>query len=122
MKKYHFHTNKKLAVIQWNEVFEYADMADALEEVSERLTNPVPLLLIDHSTEFNPSSNELETIVSLFEKYQLHFKRRVALVVSKDVHYGLGHMAHVFFSLIGIDFLPFWNMGAAREWLSEIQP
>lgn len=105
MKKYQLHTNKNLAVIQWNEAFEYTDVYDALEEVTRTVTGPVPLLVIDHSTEFDASSYELQEMVNVFERYKKHFINRVAYVVSKDVHYGLGHIARVFFSLIEVDFV-----------------
>jgi len=122
MQKYQNHTNKNLAVIQWNKAFKYTDVYDALEELTRKVMAPVSPLVIDHSTEFDASSYELQEMVNLFERYKKHFINRVAYVVSKDVHYGLGHMARVFFSLIEVDFVPFQNMGEAREWLSETPP
>lgn len=122
MQKYLTQTSEELAVIQWMTAFGLSDVYDALEEVSRKVTNPVPLLLIDHSTEFDPSLDELERMVSLFEKYKKRFTNRVAYVVSKDVHYGLGHMLHILFSVTGIVFVPFRDLGDAREWLNEIPP
>jgi len=56
----------------------------------------LPLLVIDHATEFDHSFDELQRIVTVFDKSKGHFSEKLAFVVSKDVHYGLGHMLHFF--------------------------
>ena len=119
MKKYQVLTNKNLAVLQCLKAFKLSDVYDALEELSRKVTAPVPLLVVDHSSEFEASLDELQQIVNLFERYKKHFTNRVAYVVSKDVQYGLGHMAHVLCSKIGVDCFPFWDIWEARDWLSE---
>ena len=122
MQKYQLQTTKTLAILQWNDAFEYSDVYDALEELARMVTDPVPLLVIDNSTEFDASSDELHQMIYLLERYKEHFTNRVAYVVSKDVYYGFGHMAHIFSLQIGVDLVPFRGMSEARGWLSELPP
>lgn len=122
MQKYIIQTIENLAVLQWMTAFDLSDVQDALENLSRTVTTPVPLLVIDRDTEFEASLDELQKMVDLFGRYKEHFTDRVAYVVSKDVHYGLGHMLHVLFSKIGVDFVPFRDIWEAREWVSEKPP
>jgi len=47
MQKYQLHTNKNLAVIQWNEAFKFSDVQDALEELPGKAPAPILLFVID---------------------------------------------------------------------------
>ena len=89
MQKYQTQTTENLAVLEWIKAFELSDVHDALVEVSRKVTARVPLLVIDQSTEFDPSSEDLQQIVKIFDKFKGHFTDKVAFVVSKDVHYGV---------------------------------
>lgn len=120
MQKYIIHTSEKIAVIQWTVAIELSDVNDALEELAQTVKNPVPLLLITHSDEFEASWHGLNEMVNLFGKYRKHLTDKVAYVVPRNVHPGLRHIAHILFSGIGVDFVPFRDVKEAREWLGEI--
>lgn len=95
--------------------FELSDVYDAPEEVSRKITAKVPLLFIDHSTEFDVSLDEFPKIVNLFEKYKIHFTDKVAWVVTKDVHDGLGHMLLSRFAPTGNMLMPKWMQWLKRK-------
>jgi len=119
MRKYRTHTNEKVAIIEWMKAFDLSDLHDALEEVARKVTTPVPLLVINHSNEFDPPSDELLQIVKIFDKFKNHFTVKVAFIVSKDSHYGLGRILNIFLHRIDVFFVPFRDIWEAWQWLLE---
>lgn len=78
------------------------------------------LLIVDRSTNFNPSTVELERIASLYSSVKDRIYSRWALVVGKDYHFGLGRMYSVFAERFGLDARVFSDEASARQWLDQV--
>ena len=80
---------------------------------------PLRILIVDPGSEFNPSAADVKRVVGLWSGLFEGVPTRVALVVARDLHYGLGRMIAVFAEGIHLPFGLFREEEAARAWLAE---
>jgi len=80
------------------------------------------LLIVDRSTDFDPSTIELEQIAALYGSIKDRIYSRWALVVAKEYHFGLGRMYSVFAERFGLDARVFADEETARAWLENYPP
>ena len=110
----------KIAEIEWLDSPDLEDLKAALQAATDRLGDPIiPLMLIDFSTDYDPPTYVLKEVAQVLASYIPVFGRKIALVVKKDVHYGLGRMLNVFCETQGFELLPFRNIEKARKWLES---
>ena len=87
---------------------------------SERaLPERFKLLILDRSTDFDPSTVELERIAALYGSIKDRIYSRWALVVAREYHFGLGRMYSVFAEKFGMDARVFADEESARAWLDQ---
>ena len=77
------------------------------------------LIIIDPSSDYSPSRDELQQFMNLIRFLLENAFPRIALVVSKDFHYGLGRMTEVFSEVENGQFRVFNDEQEARAWLAE---
>jgi len=83
------------------------------------LPERIKLLIVDRSTNFDPSTMELEDIAAIYGSIKDRICSRWALVVAKEYHYGLGRMYSVFAERYGLDARVFTNAREAKTWLEQ---
>ena len=76
------------------------------------------LLIVDSGSDFNPSREELQQFIDLIKLLLETTFSRIALVVSKIVHYGLGRITEGFTEVEKGQFCVFKDEQEARDWLS----
>ena len=81
------------------------------------LPERIKLLIVDRSTNFDPSTIQLEEIAAKYGSIKDRISSRWALVVAKEYHYGLGRMYSVFAERYGLDARIFTDVEEARAWL-----
>ena len=84
------------------------------------LDRSIATLVDARLSEHNPSGEELRSIASFAGSLLPRIGRRVALVVSAEVRFGLGRMLEVFGEPEGVEFKVFRNLDDARSWLVAI--
>ena len=76
------------------------------------------LIIIDPGSDYNPSDNELQQFISLIRLLLEKAFSRIALVVSRAFHYGLGRMTEALSETVNGQFRVFDDEEKARDWLS----
>jgi len=76
------------------------------------------LIIKDPSSDYNPSPEELPQFMNLIKLLLEKVFSQIALVVSKQFHYGLGRMTEAFSETEKGQFRVFYDEQEAREWLS----
>jgi len=76
------------------------------------------LLIIDQGSNYNPSREELQQFIDLIKLLLEKAFSRIALVVSKIIHYGLGRITEGFTEVEKGKFCVFTDEQEARNWLS----
>jgi hypothetical protein len=94
---------------------EIVDWVNSEQALPERFK----LLILDRSTDFDPSTIELERIAALYGSIKDRIYSRWALVVAKEYHFGLGRMYSVFAERFGLDARVFADEESARAWLDQ---
>lgn len=85
------------------------------------LNDPFPRVLItDEGSPFAPSIADIRTIVGLWRELWSDSGVRIALIVARELHYGLGRVFEAFAGASNISFRVFRPGGeaAARDWLA----
>jgi hypothetical protein len=59
-------------------------------------STPLQILIVDHGSEFEPSREEVQALARGWGAIFHDVRVRIALLVEKDIHYGLGRMASVY--------------------------
>ena len=101
------------------------NLADGIEALTKILNNPsfssaTGLLILDPGSLMNPSMEETRKISNLFTSLLGSPFLRIALVVSKIVHFGIGRMTEALADPGKGRFKVFRSEKDAREWLSDI--
>lgn len=89
----------------------------ALQELS--ITPPVPVLVDARRTERDPGAAELSAIAEHLGALRPFFGPTIAIVVSSDLHFGLGRMFEVLARTHGIEARVYRDMDAARAWIAR---
>ncbi len=101
--------------------FAVDDIKDIVEWVKTEpsLPDKIKLLIIDNSTNFDPSKIQLEEVAAIYSTIKDRISSRWALVVEKKYHFGLGRMYSVFAERFGLDARVFMDVEEARTWLDQ---
>ena len=82
-------------------------------------STPIKILIVDHGSEFEPSREQIQQLVSGWSAIFRYVPVRIALLVDKDIHYGLGRMASVYAEQHDLPFEVFRHSLDALQWLSN---
>ncbi len=80
---------------------------------------PLQILIVDHGSEFEPSREEVQELTKRWGAIFRDVPVRIALLVDKDIHYGLGRMASVYAEQHDLPFDVFRHSLDALQWLSK---
>jgi len=82
-------------------------------------STPLQILIVDHGSEFEPSREDVQELVQGWGEIFRNVPVRIALLVEKDLHYGLGRMTAVYAEQHGLPFDVFRHSLDALQWLSK---
>ncbi len=85
-------------------------------------STPVKILVVDHGSEFEPSRKEVQELAKGLGAIFRDFPVRIAVLVEKELHYGLGRMASVYAAQHDVSFDVFRHSLDAMQWLSKDAP
>ncbi len=77
------------------------------------------ILFIDRGSEYNPPKQGPEEAARILSSLVPKISDRIAIVVKKDVHFGIARMIGTYCEFNGVTFKVFWEEQAARSWLGE---
>jgi hypothetical protein len=80
------------------------------------------LLVIDRGSALKFSKDDTRRIAEILRSILRNQRLRIALVVSKQLHYGIGRMLEVTSGTGGRRFRVFMEERAAHDWLGEREP
>ena len=114
-----FEIDEDFAIVTCEGDFTMDNIRDIVEWVKseEALPEKIKLLIVDKSTNFDPSTVELEDIAVIYGAIKERISSQWALVVAKEYHFGLGRMYSVFAEKYGLDARVFTDVDEARSWL-----
>lgn len=120
MKKYTITADSGILTLHWLLPPDLEDLKIMLRELTDNCCHSgSPLLIVDSGTAYNPPTGILEASVDILREFIPPLKNRIALVVRKELHYGLGRMLEVLCSAREICFRVFRDLEEARGWLLE---
>ena len=119
---YSYEIDNDRAVMTFEGDLDSQQIRAAYEEVlSDPSFRPGSQILVDdHATSFDPTMDEAQRLVEYFANLGddvSHF----AIVVGKDVHYGIGRMVEVYCESRGINLRIFRDVEEARGWLDAVR-
>lgn len=82
-------------------------------------SRPLQILIVDHGSEFEPSLDEVQELAKGWGAIFRDIPVRIALLVDKDIHYGLGRMASVYAEQHDLPLDVFRHSLDAMQWLSK---
>jgi 3'-phosphoadenosine 5'-phosphosulfate sulfotransferase (PAPS reductase)/FAD synthetase len=82
-------------------------------------STPIQILIVDHGSEFEPSREEVQDLARGWGAIFRDVPVRIALLVDKDIHYGLGRMVSVYAGQHDLPFDVFRHSLDALQWLSR---
>jgi len=82
-------------------------------------SRPLQILIVDHGSEFEPSREEVQELAKGWSAIFRDIPVRIALLVDKDIHYGLGRMASVYAEQHDLPLDVFRHSLDAMQWLSK---
>lgn len=102
--------------------YEFADVEKLFQAACADPAYPErAFVLVDgRQSEANPSADDMQQMVRLAASMGARLGPRVALVVTRDLHFGLGRMLGAFGERHGLRFETFRDLEEARAWLIEI--
>jgi hypothetical protein len=85
-------------------------------------STPMKILIVDNGSEFEPSREEVQDLARGWGAIFRDVPVRIALLVEKDIHYGLGRMVSVYAGQHDLPFDVFRHSLDALQWLSKDAP
>jgi 3'-phosphoadenosine 5'-phosphosulfate sulfotransferase (PAPS reductase)/FAD synthetase len=82
-------------------------------------STPIQILIVDHGSEFEPGLEEVQDLARGWGAIFRNVPVRIALLVDKDIHYGLGRMVSVYAEQHDLPFDVFRHSLDALQWLSQ---
>ena len=82
-------------------------------------STPIQILIVDRGSEFEPSLEEVQDLARGWGAIFRNVPVRIALLVEKDIHYGLGRMVSVYAEQHDLPFNVFRHSLDALQWLSQ---
>ena len=112
----------EIVVLDCTKEFEFIDGFDVLTKIQKnsKYSSATSLLILDPGSLMNPTMEETRKISTLFTTLLESPFLRIALVVSKMVHFGIGRMTEVLADPVKGRFKVFRNEEQARDWLGDI--
>ncbi len=101
--------------------FSVGDVHATFAKIRSEFSGSVPLqiLIVDHGSEFEPNREEVQELARGWGETFRNVRVRIALLVDKDIHYGLGRMASVYAEQHDLPFDVFRHSLDALQWLSR---
>jgi 3'-phosphoadenosine 5'-phosphosulfate sulfotransferase (PAPS reductase)/FAD synthetase len=115
---------KEFATVIAEGAFSVADLHTAFSKIRSECdrSRPLQILIVDHGSEFEPSREEIQELARGWGAIFRGVPVRIALLVDKDIHYGLGRMASVYAEQHDVPFDVFRHSLDALQWLSQDTP
>ncbi len=112
---------KELTTVIAEGSFSVGDVHAAFSQIRSEFdgSTPLQILIVDHGSEFEPSREQIQQLVSGWSAIFRYVPVRIALLVDKDIHYGLGRMASVYAKQYDLPFDVFRHSLDALQWLSQ---
>jgi hypothetical protein len=119
-----FEIDGSFAIVTCEGEFTVDNIRDIIDWVNTEpsLPDKIKLLIDDKSTDFDPTTVQLEEIAEMYGSIKDRITSRWALVVAKEYHFGLGRMYSVFAERYGLDARVFTTVAEARAWLDQKEP
>ena len=101
--------------------FSVADVHASFARIRSEFEGSVPIqiLIVDHGSEFEPNREEVQELARGWGEIFRGVPVRIALLVEKDIHYGLGRMVSVYAEQHGFPFDVFRHSLDAMQWLAS---
>ncbi len=101
--------------------FSVADVHASFARIRSEFEGSAPLqiLIVDHGSEFQPNREEVQELTRGWGEIFRDVPVRIALLVEKDIHYGLGRMASVYAEQHSLPFDVFRHSLDAMQWLAS---
>lgn len=118
---YTIRRESEMVVLDCTKEFEYIDSIDVLTKLQKNSKYPsaTNLLILDQGSLMNPTMEETRNLATIFTALLESPFLRIALVVSKMVHFGIGRMTEVLADPVKGRFKVFRSEQQAREWLTD---
>ena len=112
---------KELTTVIAEGSFNISQIHTAFSEIRSEFDGwtPIKILIVDHGSEFEPRQEEVQELVEGWGAIFRDVPVRIALLVDKDIHYGLGRMASVYAEQYDLPFDVFRHSLDALQWLSK---
>jgi hypothetical protein len=112
---------KEFAMVIAEGSFSVGDILAAFSKIQSEFDGSAPLqiLIVDHGSEFEPSREEVQELARGWGAIFRDAPVRIALLVDKDIHYGLGRMISVYAEQHDLPFDVFRHSLDALQWLSQ---
>jgi len=104
--------------------FDVGDVHLAFSKIRSEFdgSTPLQILIVDRGSEFEPSREDVQELVRGWGAIFRGVPVRIALLVEKDLHYGLGRMASVYAEQHDLPFDVFRHSLDALQWLAQDTP
>ncbi len=112
---------KEFAMVIAEGSFSVGEIHAAFSRIQSEFDGSAPLqiLIVDNGSEFEPSREEAQELASGWGAIFRDIPVRIALLVDKDIHYGLGRMISVYAEQHDLLFNVFRHSLDALQWLSK---
>jgi len=113
--------NDVVVIVDENGQVEHEDVVETLIFLTDNSSSyqNKKLIILDSGSDYDPSREETLQFMNLISVLLENTFSRIALVVSKTFHFGLGRMTEAFSEPSTGQFRVFINEHKAREWLSN---
>ena len=99
--------------------FDFADIRDIFSAIysSHEGSELLLVLIDDRASNFNPDTPTLRRVVDLWSGLSAEVPSRIALLATREVHFGFGRMMHAFSENRPLQFAVFSDDTKALAWL-----
>ena len=110
-----------IAVLTNSGSFSYLDVEKALKALTSEpdYRSGMRILFVDKGSDYDPPKDEPERAASMLSAFVPDISDRIAIVVAKDVHYGIARMMQVYCDTRKVLLEIFREEKAAKVWLKE---
>ncbi len=101
--------------------FSVGDVHAAFAEIRSEFERSLPLqiLIVDQGSEFEPNREQVQELARGWGEIFRDVPVRIALLVERDIHYGLGRMVSVYAEQHHLPFDVFRHSLDAMQWLAK---
>jgi len=112
---------KDIAILTNSGSFSYRDVKETILALTkdQDFRSGMRILFIDRGSEYNPPKHEPEAGARMLSSLVPKISDRIAIVVKKDLHFGIARMIEAHCEAHGVTFEVFREEQAARIWLGE---